>query len=88
MSVRTISSREHQWSTFPEGEAKDVRREEQEEKTGEIKEGKGGTGNQERKEQGREEDEVRFGARFRVPNPFCLGRVWRLERGRVAVVRR
>ncbi|KAJ1171477.1 hypothetical protein NDU88_003338 [Pleurodeles waltl] len=31
---------------------------------------------------------LRFGARFRVPNPFCLGRVLRLERGRVTVVRR
>ncbi|KAJ1099910.1 hypothetical protein NDU88_005003 [Pleurodeles waltl] len=24
-----------------------------------------------------------FGACFRVPNPFCLGRVWRLEQGKI-----
>ncbi|KAJ1217445.1 hypothetical protein NDU88_005039 [Pleurodeles waltl] len=31
---------------------------------------------------------LRFGARFRVPNPFCLERIWRLEQGRVTVERR
>ncbi|KAJ1214731.1 hypothetical protein NDU88_002348 [Pleurodeles waltl] len=35
-----------------EGEAKDIRREEQEVKTGELQKGKGGTGNQGRKERG------------------------------------